>query len=153
MNILVFSDSHSRGASLENIAETVRPDTIIHLGDHTRDAHRLRLYAPVVTVCGNCDSTRDAPEELLVEWEGVRIFLTHGHRYQVKLSPEKLWFRAQEKGAALAMCGHTHVPWQAEKSGVTLFNPGSIGEPRRGGPSYGVVRLANGGFSCEHVMI
>lgn len=153
MNILVFADSHSAAAGLDRIAGQVRPDMIFHLGDNVRDTRFLRPYAPVVAVRGNCDNERDTPEETLLELEGIRILLTHGHRQRVKLSLDSLWFSAREKGATLALFGHTHVAFHAEKDGVTLFNPGSIGEPRRGGPSYGIVRLSGGTASCEHVWI
>ena len=47
-------------------------------------------------------------------------------------------------GADIALFGHTHLVHEEydPESGIYLFNPGSIGEPREGKTSYGILSLA-----------
>ena len=61
MKILVFSDSHSSMSFMRLCMEVVKPDAVIHLGDHYDDAEvlmdewpRTRMYR----VPGNCDKCR-----------------------------------------------------------------------------------------------
>ena len=51
---------------------------------------------------------------------------------------------ARRAGADIALFGHTHIPHEEydPESGIYLFNPGSIGEPRAGRPSYGILSLS-----------
>ena len=157
MKILVFSDSHSKGPDLARLAEAARPDCIFHLGDCVRDTLGLSVSAPVTAVRGNCDfaggDLGGCPLQTTLDLEGVRVLLMHGHTLQVKTSLDRLWFCAREQGAQLALFGHTHTAYAAEKSGVMLFNPGSISEPRGGAPSYGVLTLENGTFTCRHIYL
>jgi putative phosphoesterase len=153
VNILVVSDSHAQTSGLASLAGEVRPDCIFHLGDNVRDALVLRALAPVVTVRGNCDPYADVPLEALLDLEGVRFLLTHGHTHRVKTSLLNLRLRAQEAGAAAALFGHTHIAHLSESHGVTLFNPGSVSEPRSGRPSYGLIRLTNGAAAFEHIFL
>ncbi|MCL2030277.1 MAG: metallophosphoesterase [Oscillospiraceae bacterium] len=160
MNILVVSDSHGQTSGLEALARddspvrTLRPDYIFHLGDHIRDALVLSAVAPVVAVRGNCDPFfGDAPGELLLDLEGVRLLLTHGHTHRVKASLTPLCARAREAGAAAALFGHTHRAHLSESGGITLFNPGSVSEPRGGPPSYGILRITGGAAAFEHVSL
>ena len=57
---------------------------------------------------------------------------------------EALLAAARRAGADIALFGHTHLVHEEydPESGIYLFNPGSIGEPREGKPSYGILSLA-----------
>ena len=58
MKILVLSDSHGTMSSMERALERERPDCVLHLGDHLRDARSLARrhpQTPVYAVPGNCD--------------------------------------------------------------------------------------------------
>ena len=87
--IIVISDTHRHMdyalRVLDNLSEY---DMIIHLGDYSADAARLeRLYknVTVVSVCGNNDfPSPSSPAEREIEIDGVKLFLTHGHKYGVK---------------------------------------------------------------------
>lgn len=63
----------------------------------------------------------------MVELEGVKILLCHGHRYHVKSTLLPLYLAARENGVRLALFGHTHTALLEEKDGITLLNPGSCG--------------------------
>ena len=87
MKLLILSDTHrSLGFACEAI-EKEAPDAVIHLGDHLGDAEDLSFayqdpdfyYVP-----GNCDYAPTVPQMLTLEFDGVRIFATHGHLFGVK---------------------------------------------------------------------
>ena len=70
-----------------------RPDAVFHLGDCERDTQRLEKEfpdLPLYRVCGNCDREPVNPEVLQLTLDGVKFFLTHGHRYSVKYTLDAL---------------------------------------------------------------
>ncbi len=149
MKILVLSDSHGELAHMHEAIEKERPNLIFHLGDHIRDADEIADHhktIPVVRVQGNCDILSCGSEILLHECEGVRFFLTHGHRQGVKNGLMRLTYAAMEANAQIAVFGHTHCPLCTEMSGVTLLNPGSCGGY---GATYGVIEVHDGMFECQ----
>ena len=90
MKILVFSDSHSYKNLMNRCIDAVKPDAVIHLGDHYDDTDELvRKYfdIPFHQVRGNCDSGSaplNAPAVLCYAVGGVRFYMTHGHLHNVK---------------------------------------------------------------------
>ena len=134
MRIAVFSDSHGvKEPMLAAIEEAIA------------------AYFPSLDlryVRGNCDaySRSDAEENLLFNADGVRIFMTHGHRYNVKLGYESLANAAHFSGAQLALFGHTHEADFLRMGDVTLFNPGSAGMGRQ---TYGMITVKGTEFKCE----
>ncbi len=148
MKVLVFSDSHGRTLDMYDAIEREQPDAVLHLGDCYEDARDLQRSYPDLTVCGvagNNDWGADAPSQAVVALEGVRIYLTHGHREGVSYSsPGRVPVHAQEQGCQLALFGHTHIVYQGQHGPVTALNPGSISLPRRGVASYAVLRLESG---------
>ena len=147
MKILVFSDSHGRLGLMLDAVEKERPRRIFFLGDNYRDGEALAdAYPdiPVDMVKGNCDFC-PGPVELLVEAEGVRFLLTHGHRYYAKSGTDRLAQAGKEKGAAVVCFGHTHDALNRPEGGVWLFNPGTAGGIH-GRPGYGVIVVDGGNF-------
>lgn len=145
MRILVFSDSHHDIESCKSVVNRlIGIDMIVHAGDHAQDAQELaRLFSdiPINYVLGNCDFA-DAPKELVFTAGGKRIFLTHGHLYNVKndLEYSCILERAKELGCNCAVFGHTHQGLCNIKDGITLLNPGSI----RYGKTFGVIEIEDG---------
>lgn len=149
MKILVLSDSHRVMRFMEQAVSQERPDYIIHLGDYTRDADALRRSfpeIPLASIRGNCDFDADRPEQLVGDWGGVRLLLTHGHRYNVKTGLLRLSFAAKEAQVDVALFGHTHCAFCELHNDVWLLNPGSCGA---GQPSYGLIRIENKTPVCE----
>ena len=154
MRLLILSDSHGNLQYMTQAVERLGPTHVIHLGDHTRDAQDLsRRYPmlPVVSVRGNCDYGDDTPEQRLVEYGGVRILMTHGHRYGVKSGLLRYSMAALENQVDVALFGHTHCAYCEAYQGVWLLNPGSCGLCMR--PSYGVVEIQAGKAACRIVRI
>lgn len=147
--ILVMSDTHGRKAAIAAaVANCKDVDCIIHLGDNALDAAHVRELTdkPVYVVRGNCDLSSGAPVELELQIEGVRIAAVHGHQQNVKTSLLRLGFYALEKEANIMLFGHTHVPTEQFYESVTLYNPGSLGEPRGRKPTFGVITVDEGTF-------
>ena len=79
MKILVLSDSHSALRFMRQCVEKLKPDTVIHLGDHYDDAEALEEEYPAlrhIRVPGNCDRYRCPPfvREVVCEKVGGRVF-------------------------------------------------------------------------------
>lgn len=140
MKLLVLSDTHRRIDDALNVVKTTKNlDYIIHLGDLAADAKRLSemLRRDVISVKGNCDGDFSERNYKILEAECGRILLIHGHKQYVKSGLGNLYYRTMELNCVAAFFGHTHVAEIVAESGITLINPGSIGEPRPGAlPSY-----------------
>ena len=132
MRILVISDSHGQLGNLNEILkEAGKVDRVIHLGDAVGQDEEIREMCgcPVTIVRGNCDFYSKNELVEIVEEENVKIFATHGHRFNV------------------ALYGHTHVPDVSYCKDVLVMNPGSISRPRQasGRPTYGIVTIGSNG--------
>lgn len=150
MKILVLSDSHGRLGLMLDAMEKEHPQRVFFLGDNYQDGQALaNAYpdVPVDRVLGNCDFCA-GPDELLVEAEGVRFLLTHGHRYYVKSRTDRIVDAAKEKGAAVVCFGHTHEALNMPERGVWLLNPGTAGGIRNR-PGYGVILVNDGTFRID----
>lgn len=154
MKIAVFSDSHGNVENMSRAIESYVPDCIIHLGDKVCDADEIASRYPhkqFLQVAGNCDYAPTVEDSILVELEGVRIFLAHGHRHGVKLGLEAFANSVYCSGAKLGLFGHTHRAVHHEIRGIQLFNPGSCGNGGR--PTYGQIEIKNGDVNCKIIEI
>ena len=154
MKILVLSDSHSAMRFMRACVDTIKPQTVIHLGDYYDDGEALaELYPhiPMHRVPGNCDRYRCPPwvqPTLCYSVCGVYLYMTHGHKQGVKSGTALLEAEARAMGAQAALYGHTHVPecrWTQD--GMLVMNPGTAGY---GGGSAGLIEVENGKIlSCR----
>ena len=145
MKILVFSDSHGAMGKMVEAMEHERPHHVFFLGDHYRDGIELsELYPdiPMDIVRGNCDWGK-GPDLRVVELEGVRFLLTHGHLQYVKSGLDELLQEAKHRQVQVACFGHTHLAKVVYRDGIYLMNPGSAGgcHAREG---YGVIEALDG---------
>ena len=136
MKILVLSDNHGNSNDMLEVLRRVKPvDMVIHCGDIDMSPSLLEESAgcPVKIVRGNNDYnySKELPSELIVNVGKTKIFVTHGHTYFVNFNLDRLTLTALEKGATIAMYGHTHIPKSDYVNGVYVFNPGSISYPRQ----------------------
>ena len=127
MKIAVVSDTHGNWLPVKEAIEAAGGvDYLMFLGDHASDGRQLEktLQIPAYIVRGNCDDFSDGLEEQLVELDGWRFLLCHGHRYQVKDNLQRIYFRGLEQQVDFVLFGHTHQ-FLYEEGDVTLLNPGS----------------------------
>lgn len=149
MRFLVLSDTHRELSKLfaaMDYLNALSPDAVIFLGDNVSDALALKteMHMPFYIVQGNCDGYSAHPATDVVEAEGVRIFICHGHQHDVKESPQRLIWAAQERECSVALFGHTHRQYLDREDGVLLMNPGSLTCPRLCTPGLGVLDVKNG---------
>lgn len=82
------------------------------------------------------------PDRLILSAAGFRLFLAHGHRHSVDVSPEILVNVAHSLDCDIAVFGHTHMPFQETYSRVLALNPGSPARPRGGSESsFAIIEL------------
>lgn len=148
--VLVISDTHGRTANLEKILPKVKPiDYLLHLGDVSREEDYIEVLAecPCCFIAGNNDYFSDLPRERLIKIEKIPIFMAHGHCHYVNARKDMIKSVAKEKGARIALFGHTHVPFCEEMDGVLVANPGSLSLPRQadGRPTYMILWLEENG--------
>lgn len=146
--ICVLSDTHGSVDLFPLfLKQTKEADFYIHLGDYTRDAEILQQQAekPVYIVRGNNDFSPNHPYEQVLKMENLTILITHGHKYNVKFSMHRLYFRAMEAEANLVLYGHTHVPKVFAEQGIIFMCPGSLGSGFAAyGQTYGLIEMDNG---------
>ena len=144
MKIIVVSDTHGSYRNFRQVMELHKnADIVVHCGDSRGELDRILEEYPNIqfyTVKGNCDVYTSLPGAAQFTAEGVHFWATHGHMYNVKYSLYDLFCAAREKGADVALIGHTHDPRDEMYEGVRLFNPGSLGY----GKTYGVIEVKDG---------
>lgn len=145
MKILVLSDSHASMQFMRQCVSRIKPNAVIHLGDHYDDGQTLaeeNPHIPFHQVAGNCDRYRcpvSAREMLCYDVCGVRLYMTHGHNHHVKQGIGALLSDARKYGARGVLYGHTHVPdCQQMEDGLLVMNPGSSGY---GGRTAGLIEV------------
>ena len=144
---------------------------ILHAGDlkSLRVLDELGRIAPVVAVAGNADLWLDLPRSRIVQVEGCRIGLTHGHSSWRRYFLDKLrknlgnydlarYLRYASEAfreVDVIVSGHTHRPHLAYAGKVLLFNPGSVAPDYyiTGGPTVGVLRIEAGVVRAELVQL
>lgn len=144
----IVSDSHGDLYMLEKaIGLMGKVDMLIHLGDHYKDIIRVnsKYNYEVHYVPGNNDYLSDGKSEKTIEVMGKRLFLTHGHRYNVNLGIMNLSYKAEELGADIVLFGHTHRYTLEYSANIFLLNPGSVSRPRDRFPSAAVLIINDNG--------
>ena len=151
--ILVVSDSHGKNTNLEKVIRCFGDkgkdlELLIHLGDMECPLERIQrlVSCPVKAVRGNCDfSNLPAADFVMIGEE--KAMVTHGHRYQCKLTTDMMKEMAAANGASIVLFGHTHMPMLDLGGAVKVANPGSISLPRQEGhrPTYLVITIEDDG--------
>lgn len=150
LRIVVVSDTHGNTWRLQEVlTQQPKADMFIHLGDGVWDVDEASPGNPArmfLRVSGNCDFGSDFPSEGETVAEGKRIFYTHGHLYYVKFGMSRITDEAVSRGADILLFGHTHVPVAEYTNGLYIMNPGSLGHPDGGNPTYGVIDITPAGI-------
>jgi putative phosphoesterase len=137
MIIGILSDSHINEKQLKaegypKLLKTLKTifkdvDHIIHAGDICVDKFIADIAAetgkPVSAVSGNMDFDTKWPKKLTLEFEGIKIGITHDLNDFATAFPEK--------SIRVFIYGHTHLPSIKDSpQGVLMINPGSLLNPR-----------------------
>ncbi len=146
MKVLIVSDTHRSHHTLTQVVEKEQPfDMLIHLGDVEGGEYYIDslVSCPVHMIAGNNDFFTDLPREEVFMIGKYKAFITHGHRYYVSMGEDMLKEAAKQRGADIAMYGHTHRPALTIEEDFVTLNPGSLTYPRQEGrkPTYIVMNI------------
>lgn len=141
MKILLLSDNH--GEDIKKIIETHKEvKYILHCGDSLMTDSELESLN-VIAVKGNNDKN-EQPDMQILDLDGTRVLLTHGHLENVNDSMITLQYLAQENDIDIVCFGHTHFVFIDNANGVTFVNPGALYNPfSKYGKTYAVVTVTD----------
>ncbi|MBQ6815793.1 MAG: phosphodiesterase [Clostridia bacterium] len=166
MKLFIASDIHGSYYYLEKLIEQYKKgtyDKFVLLGDVLYHGPRNDLpngYEPkkvisalnelkdnIICVKGNCDAEVDnmvlgfdvTADYLELDYNGCKIFVTHGHKYNNETPPKF------KKGDVL-LHGHTHVPACENLGEYVYINPGSVSIPKENS-WHGYMVFDNGVFT------
>lgn len=166
MKYIFASDIHGSAFYCKKLLETfenLQAQRLVLLGDLLYHGPRNDLpkeYNPkevakllnnikekIICVKGNCEAEVDQLmlefpvlcEFGILELDGRRIYLTHGHRYNIDNPP----LMSEDD---VLIYGHTHVPLDQIIDGKHFLNPGSVSIPKENS-EHGFILYENGIFS------
>lgn len=139
MKILIMSDSHGDQDYISEILARHEYDEVVHCGDSEipKDWFNMKM------VKGNSWHDPKVPYELLFRINNKRVYVTHGHKYNVYYGLHRLFYKAKSVEADYCFYGHTHIENYEEIEGVLFINPGSISRPRAGVSSYMILNTVD----------
>lgn len=140
LKLIVVSDNHGKVEPLEEILLRHQDaDVFVHCGDSELPVDYLRGYA---CVRGNNDFYYDLPDMKILELEGHRVMIVHGHQHLYLGQLDILTSKAHRQGCDLVLFGHTHIFQDEEREGVRLVNPGALSRNRDGTPAcYAMIEI------------
>ena len=160
MRVIVISDTHGNYSALEKVfMRNTDADWMIHLGDGERELDRFVVSHPelsqkIIHVAGNCDFNSLSPDYFVLPVPEHRILATHGHKYGVNSSRERLKMLARANKCDIILFGHTHERFESREDGFRIMNPGSASCPRDGRPpSFGHIDISAAGVVLNIVSI
>ncbi len=145
MKVGAMSDTHGDLTAIDRAVHKIGDVELwLHAGDFSQDGSYLARKAgrPVLVVAGNCDRRTTAKPDEFIEIGGIKIWLTHGHRYRVRNDLDELIWWGNRFGVQIIVYGHSHVPDITWQDNFLIFNPGSTVYPRKGhAPSCGLLTI------------
>ena len=104
------------------------------------------------------DFLGNLPVTLSIELEGIKFLLSHGspsgdfYKYlKPDVSEREFEGELRSTNADFVFIGHTHLPMIRKIKGVTVANPGSVGQPRNGIPMASYAVWENGHVEIKRV--
>ncbi|GAA5414424.1 metallophosphoesterase family protein [Ureaplasma ceti] len=126
--VLVVSDIHGYGYLLDEVIELEQPDLVLLAGDHCLKPEFLD-ERHIVYVAGNNDDW--GPERLVINLNGMRVGLIHGHKqFSFTHWETKLENEFAEDNVDLIIYGHSHKESFDNYKKPYILNPGSLALPR-----------------------
>lgn len=130
MELLIFSDNHKDKESVQKMIDHhPNVERIISLGDSEMKEFEL-TELNIFGVKGNYPFEPNFPKDLTFEFEGFRMFLTHGHLFSVKMGLSRLLNYGVYNNINIICFGHTHQPFLKEIQGILFLNPGSLSKQK-----------------------
>ncbi|ABW01940.1 metallophosphoesterase family protein [Caldivirga maquilingensis] len=117
-------------------------DLIIHTGDLSNEhvLNDLRKLGELIVVAGESDPM-PLPDKELLELEGLRLLIIHGHQKEARLHLRRL---AHYFNARLVLTGHTHKAMIQDLGELIVVNPGSLMGLNSGDGTMAIITLDSG---------
>ena len=148
--IAVFSDLH--GGSEERMREAfLEYDYVVFLGDGLAKIRHFEYEYPekFLFVRGNCDGYDESPLRRIIDFDGVRVMLTHGHEERVKYGLLTLYEAAKKEEIQVALFGHTHRAEVTSIDDILFVNPGSASTYYGKGGTSALLTIDKGKYFAE----
>jgi len=148
MTFLITSDVHGKLERLEKVIQ--KHHTIEHhlnAGDMVLNPHTYEKFH-LITVKGNNDYGIDLPYIRILDLDGLKIMLTHGHLEYVKFGLDRLKLKAKLHEVNIVIFGHTHERYLMVEENIMFINPGALGDSGR---SYAIYNDGQVTFYQENV--
>lgn len=129
MLVAVISDTHNNSTAIKEVKKYIsNADILLFLGDGEDDVKIITegFKGKIYAVSGNCDFAGNNPREMIVEVLDKKIFICHGHRYNVKYNYNSIYYRGKELDVDIVLFGHSHLPMIEQIDNLLLMNPGSV---------------------------
>ncbi len=153
MRILVVSDVHGDYFNLQKVLLSQSgAEVVIFCGDGEREIQQAKLNFPekmFICVKGNCDFNSLLKPIEIVTIANKKIFVTHGHLYNAKLTYYNLYCAAREQEADILLFGHTHQAFRDCGDNLYVLNPGSC---RGYNASYGYIDITDSGAVITNIV-
>ena len=123
MLIAVVSDTHGNENTILKIRNEIKERNVkymIHLGDNIDD--------DVSYLVENIDRVKG-------------FFITHGHKYGVKMGLNNIFYKGKEVEVDAVLFGHTHIKIISKEDGLWIINPGSPSLPKDRVPSIAFIEI------------
>ena len=149
MRIAVFSDLH--GGSERSMQEALESyDYVVFLGDGLLKIRHFAYEYPekFLYVRGTCDGYDETPLRMILDFDGVRVMLTHGHEERVKYGLMGILGVAKKENVNVVLFGHTHRPEVTEIDDILFVNPGSASSVYDRGGTFAELVISGGKYSA-----
>lgn len=145
MKLVVFSDVHGEMTVVDRILGwNTDAEYFLSLGDSELPEEYM-MHHDIVMVKGNYRKDAGFVFERELEVEGLKLFMTHGHKYNVQRSLDPLAKLAYRNDYDLVLFGHTHILEITKVGKVQFLNPGSCARPRNTlPPTYAILDITEG---------
>lgn len=156
MKILITSDTHGFYSPISDyILANSDIDLLIHAGDGVDDVKNIAYETDIAyhVVKGNNDYFSNVSYDKVISIANHKIFLTHGHKYDVDFDYKKILQKAKYNECDIAIHGHTHKYYHLEKDSILILNPGSISLPRDNDPGFLIMTLDDKTMQLERIKI
>ena len=151
MKIVLLSDNHRDLYSIQYIQKKYADLAYrVHCGDNCLLPEQMEGFT---AVAGNMDFW-DYPPEIVLEIEGHRILVLHGHMLFPSYRPDHdlLAAFAKQQGCDTVFYGHTHLYYDGTVNGVRMLNPGSIYRNRDESPRcFMEVEITKGAITAKRI--